>query len=65
MRLGLGPEWMCSKPALHKGQTRARPTGPALLQPDEPHTQSNHRDNYIKTGIMFVKDVGPANERIQ
>ena len=24
---------------LHKGQTRAKPHGPALLQPDEPRTQ--------------------------
>ena len=26
---------------LYKGQTRAKPHGPALLQPDEPRTQSN------------------------
>ncbi|KAK2153704.1 hypothetical protein NP493_2272g00000 [Ridgeia piscesae] len=32
---------------LYKGQTRARPHGPALLQPDEPRTQSNPHNNYI------------------
>ena len=43
----LNIERMCPKPPLHKGLTRAKPCGPALLQPDEPHTQSNPRDNYI------------------
>ena len=32
---------------LYKGQTRAKPHGPALLQPDEPRTQSNPHNNYI------------------
>ena len=26
---------------LHQGQSSAKPHGPALLQPDEPRTQSN------------------------
>ena len=32
---------------LYKGQTRAKPHGPALLQPDEPRKQSNPHNNYI------------------
>ena len=44
---GFNIERMCPKPALHKGQTHAKPYGPALLQPDEPHTQSNPDNNYI------------------
>ena len=35
---------------LYKGQTRAKPHGPALLQPDEPRTQYNPHNNYITAG---------------
>jgi len=32
---------------LHKGQTRTKPHGPALLQPDEPRTRSNPHNKCI------------------
>ena len=32
---------------LYKGQTRAKPHRSALLQPDEPRTQSYSHNNYI------------------